>query len=208
MSFTQGVMLYLFFSRLLIVAAGVTSLILGYRLFVRGIQTRPGEAGSTIESSVAGAHFTVKNAAPGTAFALFGAMLVIVMLVQSSPSVTLETLNKYRTTAEPAASASEPQTPSETSEKLTIRGEDQNTISSITKQGIELERRNDLADAERAYREAVTTMAEPMNDLAWIYLGSNRAKEALGLAGLAVQLRPDEPRYADTLNKARSASVR
>ena len=49
-------------------------------------------------------------------------------------------------------------------------------------------------------------MAEPMNDLAWIYLNSNRAKQALGLASMAVQLRPDESRFADTLSKARAAS--
>ena len=64
----------------LIVAVGITGLILGYRLFASGVQTRPCDAGSTIESSVAGARFTVKNAAPDTAFALFGAMLIIVML--------------------------------------------------------------------------------------------------------------------------------
>ena len=51
-------------------------------------------------------------------------------------------------------------------------------------------------------------MAEPMNDLAWIYLGSHRTDQALGLANLAVQLRPDEPRYMDTLKKARSESSR
>ncbi|HKW68848.1 MAG TPA: hypothetical protein VJP04_16250 [Terriglobales bacterium] len=118
---------------------------------------------------MAGARFTVKNAAPGTAFALFGAMLIIVMVVQSSRSVALETLNKYQANSQPPVSGSESQTPTETSEKLTMRGGDQNTISSITKQGIELERRNDFAGAERAYREAVTMMAEPMNDVAWIY---------------------------------------
>lgn len=208
MHFTQGALLYLFFSRLLIVAAGITSLILGYRLFARGIPTVPPEAGSTIESSVAGARFTVKNAAPGTAFALFGAMLIIVMLIQSSPSVTLETLNKYWASAQPAVSGGEQQPPSEISQKLTMRGDGQNTISSMTKQGIELERQNDLVGAERAYREAVTMMAEPMNDLAWIYVGSKRAKEATRLANIAVELRPDEPRYVDTLNKARSASSR
>jgi hypothetical protein len=206
MTFIREALLYLFLSRLLIVAAAITSLILGYRLFARGIQTRPGEAGSTIESSVAGVRLTVKNAAPGTAFALFGAILIIVMLIQSSPSVTLQTLNKYRDVQEQAVSGSEPQTPSETRSSLTLRGGSQDTISSITKQGIEFERRDDLIGAERAYRDAVTMMAEPMNDLAWIYLGSHRAKDALGLASLAAQLRADEPRYVDTLNKVRSAS--
>ena len=180
MSFVNAALMYLFVSRMLIVAAGIVSMVLGYRLFVRGANTASsGESQSTIEASVAGARFTLKNAAPGTAFALFGAILVVVMLIQSSPSVTLETLNKYRASGEPAVSGSGPQTPSETSETLRMRGEGQNTISSITKQGMDLERRNDLAGAERSYREAVTMMAEPMNDLAWVYLGSHRTKEAL-----------------------------
>ncbi|HEY6292309.1 MAG TPA: hypothetical protein VI455_12230 [Terriglobia bacterium] len=208
MSFAEGTLLYLFLSRLVIAGAGVVSMILGYRLFARGVQTHAGEAGSTIESSFVGARFTVKNAAPGTAFALFGAMLITVMLIQSSPSVTFETVNKYRTSTETEPVAAGPQTPSETSERLVMRGEHENTITSITKQGREMESRGDVAGAERAYREAVTALAEPINDLAWIYLGSNRRNDALGLARLAVQLRPDEPRYTDTLNKARSAPER
>lgn len=70
-----------------------------------------------------------------------------------------------------------------------------------TKQGIEYERSGDTTSTEAAYQQAVTAMAEPMNDLAWLYFKSGRANEALGLATIASQLRPDEPKYRDTMDK-------
>src|ERR1700743_2527854 len=97
MTFVDLVLLYLFMSRLAILAAGIISVFLGYKLFREGIGASAGKsAGSNIESSIAGAKFSVKNAAPGTAFALFGAILIVVMLIQSSPSVTLETVSRWK----------------------------------------------------------------------------------------------------------------
>jgi tetratricopeptide (TPR) repeat protein len=203
MTFVTATVLYLLVSRLAIVSAGVVNMVIGYRLFCRGIATTATSGpGSTIESSVAGVNFSVKNAAPGTAFALFGAILISVMLIESSPSVTWESVSKWQT-------ASGSQAPGETAEKLQLRGDSQNagSLVSLTNLGRELESRGKTAEAERAYQEAVTAMAEPMNDLAWVYLNSSRAKQALGLATLAVELRPDEPRYADTLAKVRAATV-
>ena len=202
MTFVDVAFAYLLMSRLAILAAGVVCVVLGYKLFCKGIGTSSSSGpGSTIESSVVGARFSVKNAAPGTAFALFGAILIVVMLIQSSPSVTLETMSKWKTSTEAQRPGASEQT-----EKLVMRGNGQDSISSLTAQGIEYEKRGDTANAERAYRQAVTLVAEPINDLAWIYVGSGRAKEAIGLATIAVQLRPDEPRFADTLAKANAAA--
>ena len=88
-----------------------------------------------------------------------------------------------------------------------MRGSGQDSISLLTASGKDLEAKGDTAGAERAYREAVTTVAEPVNDLAWLYLGNGQVKDAVGLANLAVQLRPDEPRYVDTLEKVKAASL-
>jgi hypothetical protein len=201
-NFVDVVLIYLLMSRLAILAAGVVSVFLGYKLFCRGIGTSPTSGSdSSIESSVVGAHFLLKNAAPGTVFALFGAILIVVMLIQSSPSVTLETMSKWRASTE----SLQPET-NEQTQKLVLRGNEQDLMSSLTAQGIEFEKQGDTANAERSYLKAVTLMAEPINDLAWLYVGSGRAKEAIGLATLAVQLRPDESRYADTLDKAEKAA--
>lgn len=208
MTFSAEVLWYLLGCRLLIVAAGIASLTLGYRLFVKGVMagvpvasdhTPARSESSTINTSVLGVRFSISNAAPGTAFALFGAILILVMVIQSSPSVSIETL--HRAQSDNGASS-----PGTVDEKISMRGDARDALSQLTALAKEKESNGDTAGAERSYREAVTTVAEPMNDLAWLYLQSGRAKEAAGLATLAVQMRPDEPRYADTLDKARAAS--
>jgi hypothetical protein len=201
-TFVNAVLLYLLLFRVAIIGAAVVSVVLGYKLFCRGIGIGAGAgSGSSIESSMVGAKLSVKNAAPGTAFALFGAILIVVMLIQSSPSVTWESMSKWRPSSEEQGSLV-----GEESNKIVMRGDAQDSIHALTALGIEYEKKGDVANAERSYREAVTIMAEPINDLAWQYLRSGRSKEAVGMATLAVQLRPDEPRYRDTLNKVNAAA--
>lgn len=208
MTFSAEVLWYLLGCRLLIVGAGIASLSLGYRLFAKGVA--PGVAAvsdhtparsesSTINTSVLGVRFSISNAAPGTAFALFGATLILVMVIQSSPAVSIETLQKAQSDGVGVASQGKVE------EKISMRGETTDALSQLTALAKEKESRGDTVGAERAYRDAVTTVAEPINDLAWLYLQTGRAKEAASLATLAVQMRSDEPRYVDTLEKARAA---
>jgi hypothetical protein len=210
MTFEAEVLLYLLVCRTLIVSAGITSLVIGYKLLSRepGPESPLVEDGtpaetktSTIKTSILGARISITNAAPGTSFALFGVLLILIMVIQSSPSVSIETLRK----AQPESGGPQPQNTVE--EKISMRGSGQDSISLLTASGKDLEAKGDTAGAERAYREAVTTVAEPVNDLAWLYLGNGRVKDAVGLANLAVQLRPDEPRYVDTLEKVKAASL-
>ena len=76
--------LYLTLFRLAIIAAGIISLVLGYRLFCRGVWPsegvrQDGEREQTLtEARIIGARFTLKNAAPGTAFALFGVVIIVI----------------------------------------------------------------------------------------------------------------------------------
>jgi len=190
---------YLLVFRLSIVTAGIVSIVIGYRLFCRGVAgASEANRASSIDSSVAGMKFSVQNAAPGTLFALFGAVLISVMLVQSSPSVDWES----RKPEQPQTSSS-----NQTPEKFQVRGDNQDSISlgGLTKMGQELQDRGKMAEAERYYQQAVMMIAEPINDLASIYVGSGRAKEALGLATVAVQLNPNETRFSKTLAQAQKA---
>lgn len=200
MTFTTAALLYLLLSRALITAAGIAGMWFGYRLFMQARSSEtPAAKGSTIETSVLGARFKIQNAAPGVAFSLFGAILIIVMLIQSAPSVTVDTLQKAAAGSAPSQEV--------TPEKIAMRnGDMQDTISTLTAKGKDLESRGDTTGAEQAYKDAVTSVAEPINDLAWIYLQSGRTKDSLSLATVAVQLRPDEPRYVDTLEKSRAAN--
>lgn len=192
--------LYLLVFRLAIVSAGVVSIVVGYRLFCRGITgASNGNRASSIDSSVAGMKLSLQNAAPGSLFALFGAVLISVMLVQSSPSVDWQSMKP-----EPSPSSS---SSDQTAERFQVRGDNQDSVSLgvLTTMGRELEDHGKTAEAERTYQQAVMMIAEPINDLASIYVGSGRAKEALGLATLAVQLNPNETRFSKTLAQAQNA---
>ena len=186
--------------------AGLLSLSLGYRLFAKFVvSVSPSVSGATngnsdIESSVGIIKINIRNAAPGTAFAFFGAVLIIVMLVQSRPSVTMEWAAKANLPTDIQTNDS-----ATIRQSLTMRGDGGETIASITDTGRDLETRGDLMGAQGKYYIAVKEIAEPINDLAWSYYRAGRPKDAFGLATIAVQLVPDEPRYADTLKKTRSS---
>jgi hypothetical protein len=79
--------IYLLIFRLSIVIVGVISIILGYRLFVKGVFPSSGNAKDSSEFSakVGEMNLTFRNAAPGTLFALFGAVLIVVMIVYAPP---------------------------------------------------------------------------------------------------------------------------
>jgi hypothetical protein len=117
-SLTSQFLIYLTLYRLAIITAGVVSIVLGYRLFVRGVFPSIGTTEeSAVQVTVAGSGFTLKNAAPGTAFGLFGVILITVMLSQGSPVLTYKTLQKAAAVT-PANTAPDDTTPSE----LTMRG--------------------------------------------------------------------------------------
>ena len=76
------VVLYLAVYRLGIIGAGIVSIYVGYRLFLSGLFPYAVE-GSAFSAEVAGATFSLQNAAPGLFFALFGTIVIIVMILRS-----------------------------------------------------------------------------------------------------------------------------
>ena len=93
---TQTVfIIYLTIFRMAIICAGVTSIILGYKLFVRGVfrpASQSDAEGQNVVAEIAGARFTLRNAAPGTCFSLFGAIIIAVMFLTGGPEGTFEAL--------------------------------------------------------------------------------------------------------------------
>lgn len=84
---TVGFLIYAAVFRLAIVAAGVVTIVLGYTLFVRGVMPRQHtEAG--VEAG--GVRLSVKNAAPGTCFALLGAAILAAMLAHGNPMFEMQ----------------------------------------------------------------------------------------------------------------------
>lgn len=84
---TVGFLIYAALFRLAMIGAGVFAIVLGYKLFVRGVMP---EGRTDSELGAGEIKLTVKNAAPGTCFALFGAAMVSVMLIQGNPQLVFD----------------------------------------------------------------------------------------------------------------------
>jgi hypothetical protein len=104
MDLTAEFLIYATLFRLAIIGAGVFAIVLGYKLFVRGVMPDGRTAGELDAGQI---RLTVKNAAPGTCFALFGAAMVSVMLIQGNPELLFD-----RTASDGSA------------EHITLRGEE------------------------------------------------------------------------------------
>ena len=83
-------------------------------------------------------------------------------------------------------------------ERITLRGIGGDTLREVTLQGRYLEEHGSKAEAIEAYEKAVSMIAEPLNDLAWLYQSDGKTEEAAALSQLAVSMRQD-PRFLDTL---------
>ncbi|MCP4696801.1 MAG: hypothetical protein GY862_08120 [Gammaproteobacteria bacterium] len=88
-------LLYLMGFRLLVILLGGMSIYLGYRLFVQAMGKRQSKAadstGAEMDARFGDNHLSLKNAAPGTFFAAFGVVIVIVVLVGSPPAFKYKT---------------------------------------------------------------------------------------------------------------------
>lgn len=85
MSYDETVvyLLYLASWRLAVVGAGAMCIYLGYRLFALGF-----DAGKTeMQFDRGGSSVKLRNLAPGTAFALFGAVLIGTLVVSAPPEI-------------------------------------------------------------------------------------------------------------------------
>jgi Flp pilus assembly protein TadD len=88
MDLSTGFLIYAAVFRLSVIAVGVVAIVLGYLLFVRATVAH-GRTEAGLE--IAEFKLNLKNAAPGTCFAAFGAGIILAMLVGGSPSLTLKT---------------------------------------------------------------------------------------------------------------------
>ena len=188
MPLTTAFVIYLTLFRLAIVAAGATAIVLGYRLFVAGVWPDAMTRATSIQVDVSGSRLTLKNAAPGSVFALCGFLMIVTVFATSSPQLTIDLIGQ--------ASTLDGQAPTG---RLTMRGRQIETIPSLTEQGDSLVAEGRTDEAIASYEKALRVVAAPANHLAWLYLGQGRISDALPLSRLAVEMRPDDPNFLDTL---------
>jgi hypothetical protein len=188
---------------------GALSIYLGYRLFLaaydhdrrreRARQKEGAATGTEADVQLGTMKLTLRNAAPGTCFALFGAALVVTMVTNGRPSFRL----RQMATGEkrilmrgaddsPGRRASYFKEELETAARHRREGRPDQALGSYMRA---------LSDPEMPLADA----AKPLNEMAWI-LHKQEAPEALPLAAVAVALDFRKEEAIDTL--ARIASAR
>lgn len=192
---------YLAVFRLGVLGAGIICVVLGYFLFRGESGTGSRQGNTSIDASIAGSKFSVKNAAPGTAFALFGAALIVSMIWLNGPELNYKTLTKELAETggtQPAGGF-----------QLTMRGDgDQRGtgIEGLNANGAKLQHDNRLAEAQKEYEKALRIMSEPMNNLAWLYYLQGDLTKAAPLAEMAVNISPERAEFLSTLGMIRAKS--
>jgi tetratricopeptide (TPR) repeat protein len=188
MSIEYAFLLYASVYRLAVIAAGVCFVYFGYKLFSQNARVRKSEESISVKSEALS--IALKNLAPGTAFSLFGSVVISLMIWQGGPSLMLETLQKATGSVD-----EKPTFPT----RLTLRSENG---SNDLKSALELENGGKTEQAIAAYTRLLEQQAAPMNNLAWLLLKTKKTHEALALAALASQLSPFKPEYLDTYAEA------
>jgi len=215
MDLLTSFLIYATLFRLAVIAAGALIIVLGYRLFLQGLAS-----GDETDASLEGGGFklALKNAAPGTSFALFGAVLISVMVIQGSPELDINN-------AAPVTAAG-PAGLQQSAGSLRLRGDDSPAVvppaqtevgeqlhalsaaasEQLLQAGIQRELQEDFSGALEAYLLALSMpvrpmphLANPLNQMAWVYHQQAEPDLALPLALLAHQINPSSIVVMDTL---------
>ncbi|WP_404364496.1 tetratricopeptide repeat protein [Marinobacter sp.] len=215
MDLSTSFLVYATLFRLAVIAAGALIIVLGYRLFLQGLAS-----GDQTDASLEGGGFklALKNAAPGTSFALFGAVLISVMVIQGSPELDI--------TSTAPGSAAVPVELQQSAGSLRLRGDGSGAVvppaqpevgdqlpalaasasEQLLQAGIQRELQEDFSGALEAYLLALSMpglplphLASPLNQMAWVYHQQAEPDLALPLALLAHQINPTSIVVMDTL---------
>ena len=191
-----GFLVYAALFRLAIIATGVAAIVLGYKLFLRGVM---GEGGTNVNAEAGQIKLTLDNAGPGGVFALFGAGIIIVMLSQGSPELLMRNVEQFN------ASQSKTGTGRLVTQEMQMKSGNHNEVpqrfEQILNEGKRLQQAGDIEAAITAYNKALSESEAPfiLNELAWIYREQQRLDEALVLARAATTIDQKDPKCFDTL---------
>lgn len=176
---TTEFILYALTFRIVTIATGLACVYMGYRLFVLGVMPREG---SDIDAQSDQIRLTIRNAAPGTCFAFFGAAIIIAMVVSGVPNLSTSS------------------TPDDDGEGrvLELRGDEQ-ALESLVNHGQALADAGDLEGAIAAFAGALSDNSmslrlakAPLMGLASVYRKQSRLEEAIAYARLVAQSSPDD----------------
>jgi len=182
-------LVYALLFRLGVIAAGCSTIFLGY-LLLRQDSSRRRSTGtaSTAEATIPGMRFRLQNVTAGSILALFGAALIVAMVSQGNPEKTHQILVNGGVHLE----------------RETLRGGAHDSIQASIQAGRVAQDNGDTETAEKRYHAALVEAAPAMNALAWIYARKGKPGEALAFSQSAVQLDDTNAHYLDTLAEAKS----
>jgi tetratricopeptide (TPR) repeat protein len=189
--------IYLTVVRLGTIVAGVMAIRYGYKLFAAGVfKVDIGGATTEMAGRVGNYELKFKTAAPGAVLGLFGAMIIIITIAAAPPELTRKKKIKQEVSGQGL------KTTVETTERM--RGEDA-ALNRLLKGAAEYREKGQTAKAIGAYQQAIRLLAIPMNELARLYMESDRFEDARVLAEVAVMMNPSDPGFAITLEEIRDS---
>jgi len=205
MDLTWGFLGYLTAYRLSVIGVGALSISFGYRLFCKGMYPYSEAEATEFQAKIGDSEFSLTSAGPGLFFALFGVIVISVMIAQGNPEIMFK---KNSSADKPAQKKNlvfenEPQSIKESSQvELTMRGnqEKNDAIQDKMKLGIQMEREGNIDKAIELYHDALFLTLPAINGLAWLYATERADKLIIAkmLSELSVQLNPKEANYWDT----------
>jgi tetratricopeptide (TPR) repeat protein len=214
MTETAGFLIYAALFRLAIIGAGALSIWLGFRLFLQGTSTAEGGRSTDAEAKFGGVMLSLRGAAPGTCFALFGATIISVMIWTGSPALNLQESRGAGpdATARSLALKGAPVPASTPAVAIPQFG---SIFQTQMLRGDALLTDGRYAEAADAYAAALadgrvrlSAAAPAFNQLAWSMHQLGRHTEAAGFADIAVGLAPENAVFRDTRIQARAAADR
>ena len=162
--------------RLAIIAAGALFLYLGFRLFVLGVM--PPE-GTNIDGQAGDVRLSIKNAAPGTCFALFGMVLIGLMVWNGNPEMELR---QDGDSSEAVFRGSPPSAPAPRVDVGALLADPQSDKDLI----------RGFADQLGDSAQTLGDSAQPLLGLATVYHRAGRNDEAIALARLLYEFVEDD----------------
>lgn len=183
---TRFFYLYVILYRVGILVAGIICMILGYRLFIKGISYERSNDATELKAKSDKFAITLKSTAPGIFFALFGSAIISVMILKGGP--------EWSNTSENGAIVHVRSVDAKTPPELVA------SISALNDMGIAFEQKGDNVQAEECYLKAIARAAIPINNLAWLYQKMGNTEQAFHLAEVAILSDSENPKILHTLS--------
>jgi len=206
-------MIYALIFRLGVLFCGTVSIVLGYKLYCKGLysnqdtnKTDQDKNKTDIKARFAGLRLSIKNAGPGTIFALFGLLMIYSMIENGNPELVME---KYLKQPDDALDVME--TPKQDNKdrhqiiKYSLRGDNQEQCQFcvLLKEADAYKKEKNVQGELNAYSKALQMTSTPLNTMANILLDNDKTQltEALSLVNAAIVLNNEDAKYWDTKAK-------